>query len=239
MRRGNPDISPGSPRPAKGAGLAMTNYVINHTLKGLIMRRLSLGFSFFFTCLLVSLSANAQSTQALFHQAGDPIVGNTYGNVTLVEFLDYQCSHCIEMTPVVETLIRNNTNLRVVYKLLPIRGPQSEQATKAALAANTLGKFKEFNHSLLTSNQPLSNDVIFNLAKSNGLNVDTLKKGMKAASVTSNIDSNMKLATDLAIPGTPAFFIGKTNATDLNNVTPIIGSAPEEKLQDAINAAGK
>lgn len=205
------------------------------------MQRAQLTLNFIIACLLSILSFNvhAQSTQALFHQAGDPIVGNTSGNVTLVEFLDYQCSHCIEMTPILASLIHNNTNLRVVYKLLPVRGPQSEQAAKAALAANLLGKFKDFNHALLTSSQPLSDDVIFNLAKSNGLNVEALKKDMKKAAMTNNIDSNMTLATDLAIPGTPAFFIGKTNTTDLNNVTSIIGSVSEKQLQEAVDSAGK
>jgi protein-disulfide isomerase len=52
----------------------------------------------------------------LFHQATDPVAGNPNGALTLVEFFDYQCPHCVEMTPVVEELIKSYPNLRVVFK---------------------------------------------------------------------------------------------------------------------------
>ena len=198
---------------------------------------LTLVISCFFA--LFSLNVYAQSAQTLFRQAGDPVVGDRNGSVTMVEFMDYQCSHCIEMAPVVESLIRNNPSLRVVYKLVGVRGPQSEQAARAAIAANLQGKFKAFNRALVNANQELSDRVIFSLAKSSGLNVEKLKSDMNSASVDNVIKANMSLASDLNIPGTPAFYFGKTNAADLNSITSLIGAVNQRELQNAVNAGGQ
>lgn len=204
------------------------------------MQRTRFIFSIFIFCFfsLISFNTYAQSAQYVFRMAGDPIVGDRNGSVSVVEFLDYQCSHCIEMAPVVESVIHNHPGLRVVYKLLPVRGPQSEQAAKAALAANKQGKFPAFNRALLNSNQPLSDEVIFSLAKASGLDVKKLKKDMESTAINNIVNSNMGLASALGIPGTPAFYIGKTNTKDLNNVTSIIGSTSQKELENAIKAAG-
>src|SRR5689334_12549783 len=85
---------------------------------------------------LFSFAVKAESVNALFHQNSDPVAGNPKGKVTVVEFFDYQCSHCMTMAPVIEAIIKNNPNVRVVFKDFPIRGPVSEFAAKAALAAN-------------------------------------------------------------------------------------------------------
>ena len=72
-------------------------------------------------------------------------MGNPKGDVTLVEFFDYQCVHCKKMSPLLNTLMKDKPNLRVIYKEFPIFGKNSEMAAKVALAAAMQGKYKEFN----------------------------------------------------------------------------------------------
>jgi protein-disulfide isomerase len=133
----------------------------------------------------------------LFHQSTDPVAGNPNGAITLVEFFDYQCPHCIDMTATLDGLIKANPNLRVVLKEFPIRGAMSELATRSALAAQ----------------KQLTENTIYDLAKEAGLNVDQLKIDMKSKAVDQQIKNNYQLAKDLEIMFTPVLFIAKSNVT--------------------------
>ncbi len=153
----------------------------------------------------------------LFHQTSDPVAGNPKGAVTIVEFFDYQCPHCIDMTATLDSLIKTNPNIRVVLKEFPIRGPMSELATRAALAAQKQGKYFPFHLALMSSKtEPLTENTIYDLAKAAGLNVDQLKTDMKDKSVDQQIKTNYQLAKDLEIMFTPVFFIAKS---DVNSNT--------------------
>lgn len=174
----------------------------------------------------------------LFHQANDPIAGNPNGKITLVEFFDYQCPHCIDMATILDAAIKANPEVRVVYKEWPIRGPMSEFASRAALAANKQGKYIEMHHAILGANQPLTQDSILQIAKTLGLNVDQLQKDMADTSIDNQLKANMKLAQDLKLFGTPAFFVGLTNAKN-GNITYVPGELTQAQLQDLIDKAGK
>jgi protein-disulfide isomerase len=193
---------------------------------------------FIFTSLILafSLTANANSVlNGLFHQPNDPVVGNPRGNVTVVEFFDYQCSHCINMAYTMQSIISRNHDVRVVFKEYPIRGHMSELASRAALAANMQGKYYTMNHALLTAN--LSEATIYSIAKAKGLNVNKLKKDMYSSTVNNTLAMNNRLAKELGIAGTPAFFIGKTNATDTEQVSFVLGEMSQSALQSAIQKA--
>lgn len=151
-----------------------------------------------------------KNASALFNQGGDPVVGDANGKVTLVEFFDYQCPHCVDMAPAVEGLVKANPDLRIVFKEFPIRGQTSILAAKAALAANKQGKYWEFHQLLMKNAASLNEDTIYNLAKSINLNVDQLKKDMASGDVDAALKANYKLAQDLNLMGTPALFAGKT-----------------------------
>lgn len=187
--------------------------------------------------LAASFSVHAAPLDMLFHEPGNPVAGNPNGSVTVVEFFDYQCGHCVSMAPVMDAIIHANSNVRVVYKDFPIRGPASELAARAAIAASKQGKYYQFNHALLTSNDSLSENNIMQIAKDLGLNVEKLKKDMNSSSVTNLLKSTEKLADTLNVSGTPAFFIGKTNANNMSNVESVLGEMSQSELQDAINKA--
>ncbi|VVC76740.1 Disulfide bond formation protein D [Aquicella siphonis] len=173
--------------------------------------------------------------KSLFHQANDPVAGNPDGKVTVVEFFDYQCPHCVDMAPVMSSIIKANPDLRVVFKDFPIRGPVSEFAARAALAANKQGKYDAFSHALLTSGQPLTQDSVLQTAKTIGLNVDKLKKDMEDQSIKDQLKANIKLAQDLKLFGTPALFIGKTNAKGSDTISYVPGSTDQKQLQSMID----
>jgi protein-disulfide isomerase len=174
----------------------------------------------------------------LFRQAGDPVAGNPNGKVTLVEFFDYQCPHCIDMVPVVDNLIKSNPDLKVVYKEFPIRGPMSDFSARAALAAQKQGKYSEFHKALMTSKvEPLTQEVVFELAKNAGLNVDQLKTDMKSSAIDQQVKANMALAKDLRLMWTPVFFIAPSNVSASSGADAVIfipGGVNEQQLAEAI-----
>ncbi|WED42281.1 DsbA family protein [Legionella cardiaca] len=168
------------------------------------------------------------------------VVGNPKGNVTLVEFFDYQCIHCKKMASVISDLIKKNNNLRVVYKEFPIFGKSSDMASRAALAAAMQGKYKEMHEALIKQDKRLNADIVMNTAKSLGLDMAKLKTDMESKTVTDALDANRQLAEKLHLMGTPAFIIAATPAGQLKeDTTPtfIPGAASEESLQELIKKA--
>lgn len=177
--------------------------------------------------------------KSLFQQTTDPVAGNPNGSITVVEFFDYQCPHCVDMAPVMADIIKANPDVRIVFKDFPIRGPVSEMAARAALAAQKQGKYYEFSHALLTATQPLTEDSIYTIAKNLGLNVDQLKKDMNDNSVNNQLKANVKLAQDLKLFGTPAFFIGKTDTKENGNINYVPGQLNKSQLQTLIDKNAK
>ena len=182
-------------------------------------------------------------SEALFHQANDPIVGNPSGKITVVEFFDYQCPHCVEMTPVIEDVIKNNSDVKIVFKEFPIRGPVSEIATKAALAAKEQGKYFELHKAMMESKtQPLTEDAIYKLAQSVGIDLDKLKAAMKSAAVEQQVKANYKLAQQLGLLGTPAFFVAKSSIKNSAPATSIVfvpGQIDAAQMNQVIDQVSK
>lgn len=180
----------------------------------------------------------------LFHQANDPMAGNVNGKVTVVDFFDYQCPHCIKMTPVLEALIKANPDVRIVFKEFPIRGAASDTAAKAALAAKIQGKYFEFHKALMqdATQEQLNDAVILKVAKNVGLNVDQLQVDMKSDAVSKQIKDTYKLAQDLQLIGTPAFFIAKSDITSSaapTAITFIPGQVDLDQLQQIVQKTAK
>ena len=188
--------------------------------------------------LFLSLTVYADSPiNSILRQPNDPVAGNPKGKVTIVEFFDYQCSHCSNMAPVIASIIKANPNVRVVFKEYPIFGGISEFATRAALAANMQKKYYLFNHALLTSNLAMNENNIYDIAKSLGLNVEKLKSDMKSPRIKNQVNANYALARRLNITGTPSFFIGKTQEQNSSNLDFVSGEMSQSELQDSINKA--
>ena len=168
------------------------------------------------------------------------MAGNPKGDVTLIEFFDYQCIHCKKIKPTIAQLIQKNPNLRVIYKEFPIFGKTSETASKVALAAGMQGKYSAFQDALLKIENKLDDTAIFDAAKSVGLDVSKVKTDMTSKAVTDSLASNEQLAEKMHLMGTPAFIIiatpgGQWKPNGMINFIP--GAASEEALQNLITQA--
>ncbi len=148
--------------------------------------------------------------EAIFRHADDPVGGNPDGDVTLVEFFDYRCGFCKRVHPTVQRLLKEDGNIRYVYKEFPILGPSSLFAARAALAAWSLGEYGKFSKAMMESKGALNKARVFAIAKKSGLDTEKLKKAMEqeAAKIQATIKRNYKLAEALGINGTPGFVVG-------------------------------
>lgn len=184
-------------------------------------------------------SAIKANTNELF-QGKVTVTGNPKGNVTVVEFFDYQCIHCKKMAPVLDGLIKKDADIRVIYKEFPIFGKSSEVASKAALAAGMQGKYLVMHNALLGQEKHLTDKTIMNIAKSLKLNMQKFKTDMDSKEVAQELEANRALAEKLHLMGTPAFIVGSTpNGQFKAGTEPsfVPGAATEESLQELIKKA--
>ncbi|KPN62764.1 Protein-disulfide isomerase [Aliiroseovarius crassostreae] len=137
-----------------------------------------------------------------------PVLGNPDGDVTVVEFFDYNCPYCKRAMPQVQGLLDADQNVRLVYREWPILGDGSVFAAKAALAARNQGKYEEFHWALMGMKGRAEETTVLRVAKEVGLNIEQLRRDMEAPEVKEHIAASMRLARDLGFNGTPSFVIG-------------------------------
>jgi protein-disulfide isomerase len=158
----------------------------------------------------------------LLSDAADPVVGNPKGDITIVEFFDYNCGYCRRVKSAVDSVVSKDGNIRLVYKEFPILGPGSEVASRAALAAKRQGKYEKFHNAMFAFRGRLGATQVMSIAKAVGLDMDKLKADMKDPAIMAQIKKNHALAKQLGITGTPAFVIG-------NELVP--GAVPAAELR--------
>ena len=152
--------------------------------------------------------ALTENKKALFENPVDVVIGNPQGDVTVVEFFDYQCGYCKAVQGDTQRLIKDDGKVRFVLKEFPILGPASVTAAKAAIASRAQGKYVDYHNALMAHRGQLDDDTIMRLAKSVGIDADKLKKDMESPDVLKVVAVNQMLAEQLNIRGTPAFIIG-------------------------------
>jgi protein-disulfide isomerase len=167
-------------------------------------------------------------TDEAFRDPDSPVGGNPGGDVTLVEFFDYNCPYCRMMAPVMTEAEAADPQLRIVYKEFPILGANSVFAAKAALAANKQGKYVAFHRALYQARGQVDEGKVIEAAGTVGLDIDRMKADMQDPGIAGVLDNNGKLAQALRITGTPGFVIGDrvtTGATDLSALQALIREA--------------
>lgn len=184
-------------------------------------------------------SAIEQNATSLFN-GKLTVVGNPKGDVTVVEFFDYQCIHCKKMSPVIDGLLKADKNVRVIYKEFPIFGKTSELGSRAALAAGMQGKYLPMHEALFKIEGQLTEDNILAAGKAIGLDDTKLKADMNSKVVNDELDANRQLAEKLHLMGTPAFIVASTPKGQFKvgsqpNFIP--GAASLETLQDLVKKA--
>jgi protein-disulfide isomerase len=129
--------------------------------------------------------------------------GAAQPEVTLVEFFDYACPYCKASNPAVDRLLKEDKGLRVVYRELPILGPDSVTAARLSLEASSLGRFAQFHDALWAAGRPAP-DTIATAAQSAGIQ-PTPPQDPK---LEAELIQNQKLAGELGATGTPLFVVG-------------------------------
>lgn len=176
-----------------------------------------------------------QIASQLFADPQSPISGNVKGDVTVIEFFDYQCPHCKDMSPVLDNLVQQDGHIKIIYKEFPIFGADSQFAAAAALASAKQGKYDVFHHALMATPDPLNSEVVLDVAGKTGLDVTRLKTDMMSSDVKQELSDTMKVAQKLQLMGTPAFVVANTGDTNQSVLIP--GTTSAEVLQTLVGQA--
>jgi protein-disulfide isomerase len=129
--------------------------------------------------------------------------GSEKPDVTLVEFFDYACAYCRASLPHVERLLKEDKGLRVVYRELPILGPESVAAARVSLAASKSGRFNQFHDALYAAGRPGA-DTIAAAATIAGVPPEPGADPQ----IEAELNRNLQLASQLGASGTPTFVVG-------------------------------
>ncbi len=170
------------------------------------------------------------NADAIFDDGYSYVAGDPDGDITVVEFLDYNCGYCKRAHADVKKLIESDGDIRFVIKEFPILGPTSRTAAEAAMAAMEQDggeRYLAFSDALMSHRGTLEEETIYRIAAQVGLDPDKLREGAKDAKIGERISANYDIARKLEIQGTPTFIIGDTV---------VRGFVPLEKLRAEVEA---
>jgi protein-disulfide isomerase len=153
-------------------------------------------------------NAIAADKTALTGNPADPVIGNPQGRVSVVEFYDTRCPYCREMRPELTELVHQDPNVRVIFKDIPILGPNSIIEARALLAAQRQGGYASMQAALMTDTVPPTDDRLRTVAKELGMNPDRLIRDISDPAIAAKLAANTALAQSLGINGTPAIIVG-------------------------------
>ena len=143
---------------------------------------------------------------SIFRSPHDYVLGNPKGDITVVEYFDYNCGWCKRALNEVSKLTAADKNVRIVMKEFPIFGEHSTFAAKAALASLKQNKYWEFHNALMKAERVTTKNT-FEIAKSVGIDVEALKEEMKKPQYDKAIEENSRIAQALGMQGTPGFIV--------------------------------
>lgn len=170
--------------------------------------------------------------EEIFRDGDSPVGGNPNGNVSIVEFFDYNCPYCRKVTPVLLEAEQADSQLRIVFKEFPILGPSSTYSAKAALAVHRQGKYFAFHKEMMLERGTADEAKVLRIAAKIGVDVGRMKADMNDPAIAAMVEKNIALAQALRINGTPSFVIGNRllrGATDLKTLQSLIQQARSEQ----------
>jgi protein-disulfide isomerase len=179
-------------------------------------------------------AAVVENKATIFSSPHQVVLGNPQGNVTMVEFFDYNCGFCKRALGDMLDLIKSDSNLKFVLKEFPVLGEGSVEAARVAVAArmqDTTGKkYIEFHQKLLGSRGAADKMRALAVAKEVGFDMARIEKDMGSDEVKKTIEENMKLAEALGVNGTPSYVVGEEV---------VVGAVGIDALREKIGAERK
>ena len=152
--------------------------------------------------------AISDNADAIFRSPVSHVAGNPNGDVSVVEFFDYNCPYCRRAVHDVVKLINDDGKVRLVLKELPILSDDSVAAAKLALASNKQGKYFEMHQKLLSEPGKADKEKALRIATDLGLDTDQLQKDAEDPDIKKALNEAKDLAQKLSLKGTPLFLIG-------------------------------
>lgn len=166
----------------------------------------------------------AANRDAILKPFGSAWIGNPNGNLTIVEYFDYNCGFCRSSLPTIAKLVESDPQLRVAFRELPILSEESKLAARLSLVAAEKGSFKAF-HDTLYAGGPISPQSIDRAVRAAGLDPVAAQAAAASPRIENEIQSNLAIASRLGMTGTPSWVIG-------DHV--VSAALPLEQLQEAI-----
>lgn len=139
--------------------------------------------------------------------AGNAFAGNPDGDVTVVEFSDFNCPYCKQTEQDIAKLIANDKNVKIVFRELPILSEASNDAALMALAAAKQGKYYAFHKTMFATGRPTPS-TIEAAAKEVGLDMKAARAFIASPEAKKEIQDNIEIAQQMRFTGTPAFVVG-------------------------------
>lgn len=136
-----------------------------------------------------------------------PVLGNPDGDITIVEFFDYNCGYCKRAAPIISKLLEADNNVRLVYREWPILTDGSRFAARASLAAQKQGRYKEFHFKLMSLSRATEESVL-KAAQEFGYDLALLQADMADPNIDQHIETSNRLSNALGFTGTPSFVVG-------------------------------
>jgi protein-disulfide isomerase len=147
--------------------------------------------------------AIVKEKDTIFKDSEAPFSGNSNGKKVLVEFFDYNCPHCREMSITLKELISQDKDIKIIYKLWPMFGKDSEYAARAVLAAKAQGKFQEVHEAFMGSPDKLEESKVLEIVKKLGLDMTKFEKDVNEPAIKEQLVKVRNLADKLEIAGAP------------------------------------
>ena len=176
-------------------------------------------------------------TEALVLRDPDiPVAGNVDGDITIVEYFDYQCPYCRKVEPELRQVVQDDGKVRLVLKDWPILGPVSVTAARMALASKFQGKYLEAHAALIGVNSKLTEPHIRELLAGAGIDVDRATRDLatNAKAIDAILVRNNDQATAFGFKGTPSFIVGKFRVPGVLTMAQF-----DQAIADARKAAAK
>ncbi len=153
---------------------------------------------------------NPLSRDKILRDADIPVLGNPDGDITIVEYSDYQCPFCKKIAPVLDQVVKDDGKIRLVVKDWPILGPPSPYAAKLVLATKYQNKYEAAHRALIARVGRLTESTIDETLAAAGVDVAKAKADLEAnkASIDALLARNNEQAEGLGFNGTPAFIVG-------------------------------
>jgi protein-disulfide isomerase len=158
--------------------------------------------------------AVAKYRKELFASTHHVTIGNPQGDVTLVEFFDYNCGYCKRALGDMMELLKGDPKLKIVLKEFPVLGPGSIEAAQVAVAVRMQDpsgkKYLDFHQKLLSGRGQADKARALAAAKEAGFDVARIERDLQSAEVRTSLEESMQLAEALGINGTPSYVVGES-----------------------------